>query len=124
MINKVRTEVPHRMECINFRMLIDDRRVNTSFDYKRTKTGVLPMAIWIKLRPNESTLDREVRAEGKLASLLLQYGCTLKEVAETLGKDSMIGAVSNYLNKNMGDVISGKQPDKIPNLNTDPYRIK
>ena len=112
------------MECINFRMLIDDRRVNTSFDYKRTKTGVLPMAIWIKLRPNESTLDREVRAEGKLASLLLQYGCTLKEVAETLGKDSMIGAVSNYLNKNMGDVISGKQPDKIPNLNTDPYRIK
>tara|TARA_Y200000002_G_scaffold215376_1_gene177733 strand:- start:384 stop:761 length:378 start_codon:yes stop_codon:yes gene_type:complete len=122
--NLVRIEVPNRMQCFNLRMIVDNRTVNTSVDYAVSGTGVNPMAIWVKLKPNESTLDREVRAEGKLASLLLQYGCSLKEVSDTLGKDSIIGAVANYLNKNIADILAGNQPDKIPNLNTDPYRIK
>ena len=122
--NLVRAEVPNRMHCFNLRMIVDTRTVNTSVDYSVSPTGVNPMALWVKLKPNESTLDREVRAEGKLASLLLQYGCSLKEVSDTLGKDSIIGAVANYINKNIADILAGNQPEKIPNLNTDPYRIK
>ena len=72
--NLVRAEVPNRMHCFNLRMIVDTRTVNTSVDYAVTPTGVNPMALWVKLKPNESTLDRE--------------------------------------------------PEKIPNLNTDPYRIK
>ena len=127
MINKVRTNVPDRMKCVNLRMVIDDRRVNTNLDYHETETGCIPMAVWSRVRPNESTLDRELRAEGKMTSLLLQYGCSLKEVAETLGKDSIIGAVTNYLHKNIIDIlndVNNPKVDKVPRLSTDPYRIK
>jgi hypothetical protein len=82
------------------------------------------MAVWIKVRPTESTLDRELRASGKMTSLLLQYGCSLKEIAETLTKDSIVGAAITYLHKNLESILAGEQGDKVPNLNTDPYKIK
>jgi|TARA_Y100000361_G_C11101420_1_gene312138 hypothetical protein len=105
-------------------MNIDDRRVLAIIDYAATETGILPMAVWIKVRPTESTLDRELRASGKMTSLLLQYGCSLKEIAETLTKDSIVGAAINYLHKNLESILAGDQGDKVPKLNTDPYKIK
>tara|TARA_R100001082_G_scaffold109161_1_gene85766 strand:- start:1084 stop:1467 length:384 start_codon:yes stop_codon:yes gene_type:complete len=124
MENVMRAEVPTRMRSTTVRMKIDDRRVLSIVDYTVSDTGVLPMAVWIKVRPTESTLDRELRASGKMISLLLQYGCSLKEIAETLTKDSIVGSAITYLHKNLESILSGEQSDKIPNLNTDPYKIK
>lgn len=124
MNNVSRIQVPNRMLCRNIRMRIDDRTVNAILDYTFTREGILPMAIWVKIKPNESTLDRELRASGKAVSLLLQYGCNLKEVADTFTKDSIIGAVVNYINKNIESIIADEQPEKIPSMNTDPYKIK
>jgi len=124
MENTMRAEVPMRMRSITVRMKIDDRRVLAIVDYAVSVTGITPMAVWIKVRPTESTLDRELRASGKMISLLLQYGCSLKEVAETLTKDSIVGSAITYLHKNLESILAGEQGDKIPNLNTDPYKIK
>ena len=124
MSNVARIPVPNRMRSNTVRMNIDDRRVLAIIDYAASETGILPMAVWIKVRPTESTLDRELRASGKMTSLLLQYGCSLKEIAETLTKDSVVGAAINYIYKNLDDILSGEQGDKVPKLNTDPYKIK
>ena len=124
MESTMRVEVPMRMRSITVRMKIDDRRVLAIVDYSTSNTGIMPMAVWIKVRPTESTLDRELRASGKMISLLLQYGCSLKEVSETLTKDSIVGSAITYLHKNLESILSGEQGDKIPNLNTDPYKIK
>jgi hypothetical protein len=124
MNNVARAEVPMRMRSITVRMRIDDRRVLAIVDYTMSPTGISPMAVWIKVRPTESTLDRELRASGKMMSLLLQYGCSFKEIAETLTKDSIVGAAVTYLHKNLESILAGQQGDKVPNLNTDPYKIK
>jgi len=124
MNNVARAEVPMRMRSITVRMRIDDRRVLAIVDYTMSPTGISPMAVWIKVRPTESTLDRELRASGKMMSLLLQYGCSFKEIAETLTKDSIVGAAVTYLHKNLESILGGQQGDKVPNLNTDPYKIK
>ena len=120
----MRAEVPMRMRSTTVRLKVDDRRVLAIIDYTISESGVLPMAVWIKVRPTESTLDRELRASGKMLSLLLQYGCGLKEIAETLTKDSIVGYAVNYIYKNIDSIISGEKGEKIPNLNTDPYKIK
>jgi len=124
MSNVARAEVPMRMRSITVRMKIDDRRVLAIVDYSMSATGISPMAVWIKVRPTESTLDRELRASGKMTSLLLQYGCSFKEIAETLTEDSIVGAAITYLHKNLESILAGEQGDKVPNLNTDPYKIK
>ncbi len=124
MNNVARAEVPNRMRSTTIRMNIDDRRVLAIVDYTANEVGILPMAVWIKVRPTESTLDRELRASGKMISLLLQYGCSFKEVAETLTKDSIVGSAVTYLHKNLESILSGEQGDKVPKLNTDPYKIK
>jgi hypothetical protein len=112
------------MRSVTQRMEIDGRRILSIIDFTISPTGVQPMAVWVKLKPTESTLDRELRASGKMTSLLLQYGCSLKEIAETLTKDSIVGAAINYIHKNLDEILSGKQGDKVPKLNTDPYKIK
>ena len=124
MNNVARAPVPNRMRSNTVRMNIDDRRVLAIVDYTANETGILPMAVWIKVRPTESTLDRELRASGKMISLLLQFGCNLKEIADTLTKDSIVGSAVTYLHKNLESILSGEQCDKVPKLNTDPYKIK
>ena len=119
-----RAEVPNRMRSTTIRMNIDDRRVLAIVDYDVNQSGIVPMAVWIKVRPTESTLDRELRASGKMISLLLQFGCNLKEIADTLTKDSIVGSAVTYLHKNLDSILSGEQGDKVPRLNTDPYKIK
>jgi len=106
-------EIPNRMRSINVRMLIDN-------------VGVTPVAIWVKTKKSESTLDRELRSSGKAVSLLLQFGCSLKEISETFTRDSYIGSAVWYIYKNLEDIIAGNQPDKLPNLSTQPqgYTIK
>ena len=124
MNNVARAEVPNRMRSTTIRMNIDDRRVLAIVDYDVNQSGIVPMAVWIKVRPTESTLDRELRASGKMISLLLQFGCNLKEIADTLTKDSIVGSAVTYLHKNLDSILSGEQGDKVPKLNTDPYKIK
>lgn len=124
MSNVARAPVPMRMRSVTQRMEIDGRRILSIIDYTISPTGITPMAVWVKLKPTESTLDRELRASGKMTSLLLQYGCSLKEISETLTKDSIVGAALNYIHKNLDEILSGEQGDKVPKLNTDPYKIK
>ena len=125
MDNVARLEVPNRMRSNTVRMNIDDRRVVAIVDYTINDEGITPMAIWVKIKPNESTLDRELRASGKAVSLLLQYGCSLKEIAETFTKDSIIGAAVVYIHKHIESILSGEDLEgKIPKLSTDPYKIK
>ena len=123
MNNVARAPVPNRMRSNTVRMNIDDRRVLAIVDYDVNQSGIVPMAVWIKVRPTESTLDRELRASGKMISLLLQFGCNLKEIADTLTKDSIVGSAVTYLHKNLESILSGEQGDKVPKLNTDPYKI-
>ena len=126
MSSVARMEVPNRMRSVNVRMLIDAMPIVSTIDYDISDTGVLPVGIWVKTKKSESTLDRELRSSGKAVSLLLQYGCSLKEISETFTRDSIIGSVVWYLNKNLDDILSGNQPEKCPNLSTQPtgYTIK
>ena len=126
MINVARMEIPNRMRSVNVRMSIDDMPIVATMDYLINDSGILPVAVWVKTKKSESTLDRELRSSGKAVSLLLQYGCSLKEISETFTRDSIIGSVVWYLFKNTEDILQGKQPDKLPKLSTQPsgYTIK
>ncbi len=120
MSNVARMEVPNRMRSVNVRMLIDAMPIVSTIDYDVSESGILPVAVWVKTKKSESTLDRELRSSGKAVSLLLQYGCSLKEISETFTRDSIIGSVVWYLNKNLDDILLGNQPEKVPNLSTQP----
>mgnify|MGYP001277624694 FL=1 len=126
MNNVARMEIPNRMRSVNVRMSIDDMPIVATMDYLINDNGILPVAVWVKTKKSESTLDRELRSSGKAVSLLLQYGCSLKEISETFTRDSIIGSVVWYLFKNTEDILQGKQPDKLPKLSTQPsgYTIK
>jgi hypothetical protein len=126
MNNVARMEIPNRMRSVNVRMSIDDMPIVATMDYLINDNGILPVAVWVKTKKSESTLDRELRSSGKAVSLLLQYGCSIKEVSETFTRDSIIGSVVWYLYKNLEDILQGNQPDKLPKLSTQPsgYTIK
>ena len=122
---KVRKEIPDRMMSATFTLPIDERNVTGILDYVASDTGVTPMAFWIKLKPTDSYLDRELRASGKLISRCMQHGEPLKELVDTLSQDNVVGQMANYLHKNMEDIIMGKKPDKKQRmLSTDPYAMK
>ena len=126
MSNVARMEIPNRMRSVNVRMSIDDMPIVATMDYLINDSGILPVAVWVKTKKSESTLDRELRSSGKAVSLLLQYGCSLKEISETFTRDSIIGSVVWYLFKNTEDILQGKHHDKLPKLSTQPsgYTIK
>jgi hypothetical protein len=121
----VRKNIPDRMMSATFTLPIDERNVTGILDYVASETGVTPMAFWIKLKPTDSYLDRELRASGKLISRCMQHGEPLKELVDTLSQDNVVGQMANYLHKNMEDIIMGKKPDKKQRmLSTDPYAMK
>ena len=121
----VRKKIPDRMMSATFTLPIDERNVTGILDYVASDTGLTPMAFWIKLKPTDSYLDRELRASGKLISRCLQHGESLKDLVETLSQDNVVGQMANYLHKNMEDIIMGKKPDKKQRmLSTDPYAMK
>jgi len=123
--NKVRRQIPNRMPSATFTLPIDGRRVVGIVNYDVTDTGIVPMAFWVKLKPTDSYLDRELRASGKLISRCLQNNESLKDLVDTLSQDNVIGQMANYLYKNMEEIIMGKQPDKKQReLSTDPYAMK
>ena len=126
MSNVARMEIPNRMRSVVCRLIIDNMPIVATVDYIINSGGVIPVAIWVKTKKSESTLDRELRSSGKAVSLLLQYGCSLKEISETFTRDSIIGSAVWYVYKNLEDIIVGNQPDKLPNLSTQPtgYTIK
>lgn len=113
-----------RLECRNVRLIIDDRTVTVNIDFLSTEQGITPVALWVRVKPDESTLGRELRASGKSNSLLLQTYWSLKEVADSLTKDSYMGAAVTYIAKNIEDIWNNLEPEKTPRLNTDPYKIK
>ena len=121
----VRTDIPNRMMSATFALPIDGRKVVGIVNYVPSETGLSPLAFWMKLKPTDSYLDRELRASGKLISRCLQNGESLKDLAETLSQDNIIGQMANYLHKNMEEIITGQQPDKKQRmLSTDPYAMK
>tara|TARA_R100000935_G_scaffold5457_2_gene12573 strand:- start:2519 stop:2899 length:381 start_codon:yes stop_codon:yes gene_type:complete len=126
MTEVARFQTPNRMYSHNVRITVDENPLNAILDYVFDKNGILPVAVWIKTKKSESTLDRELRSSSKAVSLLLQYGCPLKDISDTFTRDSIIGSVIWYINKNIEDILSGNQPDKTPNLSTQPtgYTIK
>ena len=126
MTNVTRLQIPNRMYSHNVRIIVDENPLNAILDYVFDDNGVLPVAVWIKTKKSESTLDRELRSSSKAVSLLLQYGCSLKDISDTFTRDSIIGSVIWYINKNLEDILVGNQPDKTPNLSTQPtgYTIK
>ena len=126
MNNVARFKVPDRMYSANVRMVVDDNPLNAILDYVIHEEGVTPVAVWVKTKKSESTLDRELRSSGKAVSLLLQFGCPLKEISDTFTRDSIIGSVVWYINKNIEDILAGNQAEKTPILSTQPtgYTIK
>jgi len=122
---KMRKEIPNRMMSATFALPIDERRVIGIVNYVASDTGITPMAFWVKLKPTDSYLDRELRASGKLISRCMQNGESLKDLVETLSQDNVIGQMANYLHRNMEDIIMGKQLEKKQRmLSTDPYAMK
>ena len=121
----VRTEIPNRMMSATFALPIDNRKLIGIVNYVANKTGVTPLAFWMKLKPTDSYLDRELRASGKLISRCLQHGESLKDLVDTLSQDNIIGQMANYLHKNMEDIILGNDMGKKQRmLSTDPYDMK
>ena len=118
----VRATIPDRMMSTTFTLPIDERKVVGIVNYIADINGVTPMAFWVKIKPTDSYLDRELRASGKLISRCLQHGEDLKDLADTLSQDNIIGQMANYLHKNMDDIIMGVPTDKKQRmLSTDPY---
>ena len=99
-----RVQLPARMETRNIRLNIDDYTVSVNINFLVEKSGVTPYALWVRVKPEESTLGRELRASGKSNSLLLQTGWSLKEIADTLTKDSYMGSAITYITKNIEDI--------------------
>jgi len=113
------------MMSTTFTLPIDHRDVVGIVNYKADKEGITPMALWVKLKPTDSYLDRELRASGKLVSRLLQHGESLKDIVDSLSQDNVIGQMVNYFAKNMEDIMMGKPLDKkVRMLSTDPYAMK
>ena len=122
---KMRSKIPNRMMSATFTLPIDDRKVVGIVNYMASETGLTPLAFWVKLKPTDSYLDRELRASGKLVSRLLQHGESLKDIVDSLSQDNVIGQMVNYFAKNMEDIIMGKPLDKkVRMLSTDPYAMK
>jgi len=123
--NKVRTELPNRMRSTTFTLPVDDRKVIGIVNYTVDNEGIQPQALWVKIKPTDSYLDRELRASGKLVSRLMQHGESLKDIVDTLSQDNIIGHMENYFSKNMEDIIMGAPMDKKQRmLSTDPYAMK
>jgi|TARA_X000001382_G_C3095893_1_gene155054 hypothetical protein len=123
--NKVRTELPNRMRSTTFTLPVDDRKVIGIVNYTVDNEGIQPQALWVKIKPTDSYLDRELRASGKLVSRLMQHGESLKDIVDTLSQDNIIGHMVNYFSKNMEDIIMGAPMDKKQRmLSTDPYAMK
>ena len=123
--NKVRTELPNRMRSTTFALPVDDRKVIGIVNYTVDSDGIKPQALWVKIKPTDSYLDRELRASGKLVSRLMQHGESMKDIVDTLSQDNIIGQMANYLYKNMEDIILGKDINKKQRmLSTDPYDMK
>ena len=104
--NKVRTELPNRMRSTTFTLPVDDRKVIGIVNYTVDNEGIQPQALWVKIKPTDSYLDRELRASGKLVSRLMQHGESLKDIVDTLSQDNIIGHMVNYFSKNMEDTIT------------------
>jgi hypothetical protein len=122
---KVRTELPNRMRSTTFTLPVDDRKVIGIVNYTVDNEGIQPQALWVKIKPTDSYLDRELRASGKLVSRLMQHGESLKDIVDTLSQDNIIGHMVNYFSKNMEDIIMGAPMDKKQRmLSTDPYAMK
>lgn len=122
-----REPLPNRMKCVTFPMKVDNRNLTVVVDYiEKENEYYIIKAAWIKLVPQDSYLDRELRASGKMLSRCFQRGESVKDMADTLSQDNIAGVVANYMKKNMTDILSGKQPgpDEVKNISTDPYRIK
>jgi len=118
----MRHKIPNRMMSATFTLPIDDRKVVGIVNYIATEEGIIPMALWVKIKPTDSYIDRELRASGKLISRCLQHGEDLKELAETLSQDNIIGQMVHYFVKNIEEIITGVQPNKKQRmLSTDPY---
>ena len=64
--------------------------------------------------------------DGRRVVGILDYiASDTKDLVDTLSQDNVVGQMSNYLHKNMEDIILGKQPDKKQReLSTDPYAMK
>ena len=123
--NKVRTELPNRMRSTTFTLPVDDRKVIGIVNYTVDNEGIQPQALWVKIKPTDSYLDRELRASGKLVSRLMQHGESLKDIVDTLSQVIIIGIMVNYFSKNMEDIIMGAPMDKKQRmLSTDPYAMK
>ena len=118
----MRHKIPDRMMSTTFTLPIDNRKVVGIVNYIADDNGITPLALWVKIKPTDSYIDRELRASGKLISRCLQHGEDLKDLAETLSQDNIIGQMVHYFQKNVDDIILGVQPDKKQRmLSTDPY---
>ena len=136
MSSGARSEVPNRMNSATFSLPIDGRKVvgivNYVVEHKiddSEEPKVVPIikdkAFWVKIKPTDSYLDRELRASGKMVSRLLQHNEPIKEIVDSLSQDSIIGIMVNYYMKNKDDIVNGNTLDKkIREMSTDPYRIK
>ena len=108
----MRHKIPDRMMSTTFTLPIDNRKVVGIVNYIADDNGITPLALWVKIKPTDSYIDRELRASGKLISRCLQHGEDLKDLAETLSQDNIIGQMVHYFQKNVEDIILGVQPDK------------
>lgn len=121
-----RITLESRMRSVTFTISIDERRVTGLVDYIiDAETGVRELGFWVKLKPTDSYLDRELRASGKLVSRLLQYGEALKDIVDTLSQDNIIGHMVHYYLKNKEEILTGEDIEKKQRmLSTDPYAIR
>jgi len=118
----MRHKIPDRMMSTTFTLPIDNREVVGIVNYIADDSGITPLALWVKIKPTDSYIDRELRASGKLISRCLQHGEDLKDLVETLSQDNIIGQMVHYFQKNVEDIIMGNQPEKKQRmLSTDPY---
>jgi hypothetical protein len=121
----MRVQLPNRMPTALFNLPIDGREVTCFLNYKIIDTGVVPLALWVRIDKTDTYLDRELRAGGKMISRCLQNNESLKDIAETLTADNTIGIMANYVDKNLEDIVMAVPIVKKQRmLSTDPYAAR
>jgi hypothetical protein len=113
---------PNRMPCRIERLQIDNHRAFSIIGLGIINDEIKPLYLNVPLKPYDQKLDRETQAHCRSITRNLKNKDTFDEIVEDHTKESIVGNVLHYIQKNLGDIIDNKQPENAVRLNTDPYR--
>jgi hypothetical protein len=112
----------NRMESRNIRLLIDSWRAFGIIGYAMDENGISENYLRIFIKPYEGTLDKEIKSHTITITEYLEEDKSLQDLCEKHTKESVVGNVLDYINKNRIEIWNREPLEKEVKLSTDPYR--